>query len=114
MIQNETAIRETRTKGLSMHPRELPVPASALTDPKALELLRVWAAHGNQHVTLATNLWEDPGSWGIMLVDLAKHIARAYEQMNGRNFAETLQRIRQGFDVEWDRPTYEPTGAIQD
>lgn len=54
-----------------MKPTELPVPGAVHADPKAIELLRVWAAGGKQHVTLATRVWEDPAAWGIMLVDLA-------------------------------------------
>lgn len=84
---------------------ELPVPEAAETDANARELVRVWAAHGAQHVTLATGLWRDPAAWGIMLVDLARHVAAAYRENSGLNPAETLERIRQGFAAEWDHPT---------
>jgi hypothetical protein len=70
----------------------------------------VWAAGGHQHVTLATNLWEDPAAWGIMLVDLAKHVADAYEKTSGQPVAEVLARIRAGFDAEWETATDSPTG----
>ncbi|MFM8220675.1 MAG: DUF5076 domain-containing protein, partial [Planctomycetaceae bacterium] len=53
--------------------RQLPVPPTAAGDVRAIELVRVWAAHGKQHVSLATSIWQDPAAWGIMLVDLAKH-----------------------------------------
>src|SRR3954470_20703284 len=62
------------------HLKQLPVPQPALNDARAGEKLRVWAAGGKQHVSLATGLWKDPASWGIMLTDLARHVARAYEQ----------------------------------
>ena len=45
-----------------------------------MEVARIWAAHGRQHVHIRTGLWEDPGAWGIMLVDLARHAANIYEQ----------------------------------
>jgi Domain of unknown function (DUF5076) len=97
-----------------MHPRELPVPRAAESDARAVELLRVWAAHGKQHVSLATNLWKDPASWGIMLVDLAKHVASAYQSTTGNDFTAVLSRIREGFDAEWNVATDEPTGGLEE
>lgn len=94
-----------------MHANALPEPTAVSHDPRAVELLRVWAAHGKQHVTLATDLWNDPASWGIMLVDLAKHVANAY-QSRGMDIAVALQRVREGFDAEWDSATDEPSGNI--
>ena len=96
-----------------MHSNQLPIPRVAETDAKARELLRVWAAGGKQHVSLATNAWEDPAAWGIMLVDLAKHIANAYCKSSGKNFSSTLGRIKEGLDAEWEVATGEPTGDIQ-
>jgi len=95
-------------------PKELPIPRAAAEEPKAIELLRVWAAKGKQHVSIATNLWADPASWGIMLVDLAKHIASAYEQTRGDNNENTLGRIKAGFDAEWSKATDRPTGNLMD
>ena len=39
--------------------RELTVPPAAEDDPKAFEILRVWAAGGQQHVSLFWDLWDD-------------------------------------------------------
>lgn len=86
---------------------ELPIPPIAKSDSGARELVRVWAAKGNQHVSIATGLWDDPATWGIMLVDLAKHVAQSYKQTYGRNPDEVLERIRKGFDAEWGHPTGE-------
>lgn len=91
-------------------PNELPIPPAARADGKAIELLRIWAAGGQQHVTLAASLWEAPECWGVMLVDLAKHLAIAYQQSNAVNPAETLRRIKAGFDAEWSEPTDSPHG----
>ena len=66
-------------------PQELLIPTAAAADPHAIELARIWASHGAQHVSLRADIWEDPGSWGFMLVDLARHIAIAYEQTQGRD-----------------------------
>jgi hypothetical protein len=97
-----------------MHSKPLPVPPAAQTDAKAIELLRVWAANGQQHVSLATNLWPDPAAWGIMLVDLAKHVAAAYQQTSGKGFESVLNRIKEGFDAEWLAATDKPFGSLQD
>jgi hypothetical protein len=94
------------------HPRQLPIPAPACEDLAANEILRVWVAGGKQHVSIATNLWKDPANWGIMLVDLAKHIANAYEQGNGMDHIKVLERLKAGFDAEWNTATDKPTGGI--
>jgi len=73
---------------------QLAVPPSAAADPKARELVRVWAAGGKQHVSLATGLWRDPGAWGILLVDLARYAANAYKETEGRDPSEVLARNR--------------------
>jgi hypothetical protein len=85
--------------------KQLPVPDIVLSDPNSIELLRVWAANGNQCVSVNAELWKDPASWGIMLVDLAKHIANAYGKSNLYDSSAALHRIKQGFDVEWNSPT---------
>ena len=82
-------------------------PPPLASDRDAVEILRVWAAStGDQQVALRTH-WSDPAAWGLMLVDIARHAARAYER-DGRDPAETLARIRAGFDAEWSSPTDAP------
>src|SRR5260370_40694738 len=97
-----------------MHLRKLPVPPAARTDAKARELVRIWAAHGKQHVTLVSTVWDDPAAWGIMLVDLAKHVASAYQLHTGKDFEEVLKRIKEGFDAEWHTATDAPSGNLLD
>ncbi|HUG92542.1 MAG TPA: DUF5076 domain-containing protein [Planctomycetaceae bacterium] len=97
---------------MNEHLRQLPIPPSAARDVKAVELARVWAAHGKQYVSLTSGLWDDPASWGIMLVDLAKHIANAYEQVNGKDRHDVLRRLKEGFDAEWSSETDEPSGGL--
>jgi hypothetical protein len=84
-----------------MHAHELPIPPQAVDDVNARELVRVWAASGKQHLSLATGLWNDPAVWGVVLVDLARHLARAYELAKGLDQNVALARIRQGMDAEW-------------
>jgi hypothetical protein len=46
------------------------------------------------------------------LVDLARHIANAYQQASGRDPADVLKRIRTVFDAEWGNQTDEAVGSI--
>ena len=92
---------------------ELPVPSSATHDRSAVEIGRIWFVGGEQHVALRSDVWEDPAAWGLLLVDLAKHVANTYHESAGRDVGATLQRIRAGFDAEWAQATDEPTGGLQ-
>ena len=94
------------------HAGELGIPPVASTDPHALEIARVWAADGRQHVCLRPEIWDDPTAWGLMLVDLAKHVANAYEQAGCGTRADILKQIKHGFDIEWNNPTDEATGEL--
>ena len=88
------------------------VPSIAQRDPRAIELARIWSAEGAQHISLRPDVWKDPGAWGILLVDLAKHVANALHEQSGRDPASTLQRIRAAFDAEWGHATDEPKGGF--
>src|SRR2546423_592254 len=90
----------------------LEIPPAVEGDPNATEIARIWAAHGKQHVHLRSGLWPDAGHWGIMLADLARHVANAYEQDGRGDYFEVLSRIRQIFDAEWDSPTDIATGNL--
>jgi hypothetical protein len=48
----------------------------------------------------------------MMLVDLAKHIANTFEQSKGMDRNAVLERLRKGFDAEWDVPTDKPMGRL--
>ncbi|HEY2156671.1 MAG TPA: DUF5076 domain-containing protein [Isosphaeraceae bacterium] len=97
---------------MSSHPNQLDIPDPAVPDPKAFEIIRIWAGQGKQLVTIRTELWDDPAAWGMMLVDLAHHVANAYEQIEGRDRVEVLARLRQGFDAEWADQTDTPIGRV--
>jgi hypothetical protein len=92
----------------------LPIPAAASRDPRSLEILRVWIANGEQHVALSFGMWEEPAAWGLLLADLARHIAEAHAQQDNKVDAEDfLEQLRSGMEAELDGPTDEITGAIQ-
>jgi hypothetical protein len=89
---------------------QLLIPDAAKRDPKSLELLRVWIADNNQHVSLRTGVWDDPAAWGLMLADLARHIVNTYEQDAALDQVQTLQRIRAAFNTELEFPTDTSSG----
>jgi len=88
---------------------QLLIPEAAKRDPQSLELLRVWVADNNQHVSLRVGVWNDPAAWGLMLADLARHIVNTYEQDVALDRLQTLQRIKAAFDAELESPTDTPS-----
>ena len=88
--------------------RERPIPEKVAASEDAVEVARIWAASGAQHVSVATGIWEDPAAWGLLLVDLARHIAASYEATSAMNREAAMERVRRGFDAEWSFPTHEP------
>ncbi len=53
----------------------LTIPEEAQKDKASFEVLRVWIANQAQHVSIRSGAWEDPFAWGIVLADLARHVA---------------------------------------
>lgn len=83
---------------------ELDPPPIAGADPRAVEVLMVWAAPGASQQLALRTCWNDPGAWGVLLVDVARHVANAYRS-NGQDPQDALRRIRQAFDAEWSSRT---------
>jgi hypothetical protein len=83
---------------------ELEIPQLVHRAREKAELARIWLADGHQVVVISPRLWEDPGVWGLMLVDLAKHVAMRYSD-SGVPFESALQRIKAAFEAEWAHGT---------
>lgn len=79
----------------------------------AVELVRMWAADGQQHVTIRWDYFKEASTWGIALVDFARHVARAYAEGAGRDPAVVMHEIRDAFDAEWEDPTDLGTGSLR-
>jgi hypothetical protein len=88
-------------------PNSLPLPPIAMENTAAREILRVWSSDGNAAQVVLQPTWKEPGAWGLMLVDIARHAANAYEQ-DGYDRDDVLRRIRAFWDAEWADPTDEP------
>jgi hypothetical protein len=91
----------------------LSIPPVAQRDKASFEVLRVWIAEQGQHVSIRSGAWEDPFAWGIVLADLARHIALAHEMQDPKiNKEAFLERLLEGFSAEIDSPTDEPEGEV--
>ncbi len=91
---------------------QLAIPDAAQNDKRSFELLRVWVAEQDQHISLRVGVWEDPSHWGIVLADLAGHIANTFEQSEGLTHIQALKSIQLAFNAELAEPTGEPSGEI--
>ncbi|MDR3108508.1 MAG: DUF5076 domain-containing protein [Planctomycetaceae bacterium] len=80
---------------------------------EVLEILRVWLDRDPQSgatpkFVLLPKISSDPAAWGLILVDIARQVATAYaadEPHNEKIYSSILNRIKQGFDAEWEYPT---------
>jgi hypothetical protein len=88
----------------------LPIPVQIENAQRSMELMRVWIADRRQIVEITPSLWDDPRTWGLLLVDIAKHIALAYAQ-NGHDPEVVRQSVYNAFQMEWNRPTDVPRQA---
>ncbi len=93
-------------------PGSLPVPAQALTAETKTEALRAWIVDGALHVSLAPEIFEYPGRWGILLVDIARHVSNALHETRGVSADHVLREIRETLDDEWESPTDDHPGEL--
>lgn len=95
---------------------ERPIPEAALRDKGAVEMLRVWIAEGKLHCSMKVGMYHETTkipedkAWGIILADVARHLATAMEASYGVKNSETVERVRSSFLKELESPTSEPEG----
>jgi hypothetical protein len=86
--------------------RALDIPPGAAADPECGEVLRAWIVNQGLQVSLTPSAFGPDGApWGMLLVDIARHVARALNAETGADEQVTLATIRQMFDAEWDHVT---------
>jgi hypothetical protein len=93
--------------------KELEPPPAAKTDPKATEMLRLWAANGKLDVVINIGTYAEAGydeakAWGVIISDFTRHVARALAQRYGRNEEQEMAKIRDSFLEE----IVDPTSAV--
>src|ERR1700743_3406028 len=85
-------------------PREQPLPPDVMGREDATEVLRAFVIDGGLSIAFQ-RAFEEPDMWGLLLVDIARHAARAYAQESDITEDEALERIVDMFEAEIARPT---------
>jgi hypothetical protein len=93
---------------------ELKIPDAAKKDKDSFELLRVWAAFEEQHVTINSSLNGNAGNFGYLLAELALHASKLYAERLNTNEFDMLKEILDGFNNEIINESGDPTGNIED
>ena len=86
--------------------RQLSIPPETAGDDEATEMIRVWLAHNELHLSLLLGMWADAeeaeddavderDAWGELLSDVIRHIANGLEQSHGWEATQTIARIRE-------------------
>ena len=81
----------------------LHIPPAALEQGGG-EVLRAVIIDGGLHVSLR-RAFDDPEAWGMLIADVARHVARVYATEDKFREEETLARVRAIFEAEMDAPT---------
>lgn len=84
--------------------KNLPIPTMVEQSATYQEIMRAWIVDNRQIVQLSDALWKDPAAWGIFLVDIVNHVAKAYDKV-GFDRAEVIATIRKAMEAEWRNPT---------
>jgi hypothetical protein len=85
-------------------PKEQPLPPDVMGRDDATEVLRAFVVDGGLSIAF-TRAFEEPDMWGLLLVDIARHAARAYARESSYTEAEALARVVDMFESEIARPT---------
>jgi len=80
------------------------LPPDVIGRDDATEVLRAFVVDGGLSIAF-TRAFEEPDMWGLLLVDIARHAARAYAQESTYTEEEALARVIEMFEAEIARPT---------
>ncbi len=76
-----------------------------------IEILRASVVDGAVSIALR-RAFDDPFTWGVLLVDLARHAARVYEMETDMSAEEALAEITAGIQNELDNPSDPGSHAV--
>ena len=80
--------------------------------PGSPEVLRAWIVDGGLVCSLLPTAWPEASTWGILLADVARHVADGVQGATGAPKEETLRQIWHLFNTELGFPTDLPTGRF--
>ena len=93
-------------------PRIPLLPDPVVADENAVCVLSAWVASPGEKLHVMINpAWEDPGTWGIALIDIARHVARAYADKDGVEEETVLERVKELIEAEFESQTATVTGG---
>ncbi|ACL61286.1 DUF5076 domain-containing protein [Methylobacterium nodulans] len=78
----------------------LAIPPDAL-EKGGVEVVRACVVDGGVSVALRRS-FDDPFTWGVLLIDLARQAARIYAMETDISEEEAFARIREGLEAESD------------
>jgi len=93
---------------------ELLIPPAALADKESFELLRVWAANQEQHVSINSELNGGADEFGYLLAQLAYHASKLYAKRFNQPEDEVFRQILDRFNEEIKDNSGDHTGDIID
>ena len=80
------------------------MPPDVMGRDDATEVLRAFVLDGGLSIAFM-RAFEEPDMWGLVLVDIARHAARAYARESAYTEEEALARIVDMFEAEIARAT---------
>lgn len=91
-------------------PQELPIPTEASTAPQARKVLRAWIVESGLQVSTISG-FDRPEIWGMLLADVARHAARAFQADGICQADEAFERIVGMMSAQLGNPTDEGSTA---
>ena len=88
------------------------MPPDVIGRADATEVLRAFVVDGGLSIAF-TRAFEEPDMWGLLLVDIARHAARAYARESGYSEEQALARIIDMFESELERLTATGTTTLR-
>ena len=79
-------------------------PPPDVLEKGGVEILRASVVDGAVSIALR-RAFDDPFTWGVLLVDLARHAARVYAMETGMSEDDAMAEIRAGIEAELENPT---------
>lgn len=95
-----------------MHHEELAIPPDVLSDQDAFELMRLWAAHEQLHVTINGDVSGGPEDFGELLADLFEHASRMFAQRDKAPLTKCRDLMLQDFLRRVNSPKASIEGSL--
>jgi hypothetical protein len=89
---------------MSGTPKQQPLPPDVAGRDDATEVLRAFVLDGGLSISFM-RAFDEPDMWGLILVDIARHAARAFAREGVCSEEEAMARILAMFEAEVQRPT---------